>query len=184
MNDVNVSQNILKYRKSKNLTIKDLASLSGVTSSLLSQIEKGTANPSLNTIKSIASVLEVPLFNFFVSDINTKDLVVRADSRKKMTFPESDSFSYELLSPNLNGSIEFMMMKIPQNAHSSDELMDHKGEEVAYVTKGSVHLYLMNDVILLNTGDSIKIPPHAKHKWVNEFSNEAEVVFAVTPPSF
>ena len=81
MNDVQISKNICEYRKRKGLTIKELAQLTGVTSSLLSQIEKGTANPSINTIKQISNALEIPLFNFFIDDSYTENLVVRKDKR-------------------------------------------------------------------------------------------------------
>lgn len=86
MNEVDISKNITEYRKRKKMTIKELANLTGVTPSLLSQIEKGSANPSINTLKQISSVLEVPLFNFFINDVPTESLVVRKDSRKRLCF--------------------------------------------------------------------------------------------------
>ena len=184
MSEVDISKNITEYRKSKNLTIKELANLIGSTPSLLSQIEKGSANPSINTIKQISKALDIPLFNFFINDESTENLVVRSDNRKKIMFAEDDSFAYELLTPNSQGAIEFILMKVPPKKSSSKELFSHKGEEVAYVVKGSVNLHLMNTIIELNCGDSVKIPPHSKHKWENMNDLECEVVFAVTPPSF
>lgn len=184
MSDVNISKNISEYRKGKNLTIKELANLTGVTSSLLSQIEKGSANPSINTLKQISNALDIPLFNFFINDVPTEDLVVRSNNRKKIIFSESNSFAYELLTPDSKGSIEFMLMKIPPKESSSEELFSHKGEEVAYVTRGSISIHLMNTIIELNCGDSIKIPPHSNHKWKNVGENDCEVIFAVNPPSF
>lgn len=184
MSEVDISKNITEYRKSKNLTIKELANLIGSTPSLLSQIEKGSANPSINTIKQISKALDIPLFNFFINDESTENLVVRSYNRKKIMFAEDDSFAYELLTPNSQGAIEFILMKVPPKKSSSKELFSHKGEEVAYVVKGSVNLHLMNTIIELNCGDSVKIPPHSKHKWENMNDLECEVVFAVTPPSF
>lgn len=184
MNEIDISKNITEYRKSKNMNIKELANLTGVTSSLLSQIEKGTANPSINTLKQISNALDVPLFNFFINDVATDSLVVRKESRKKIMFSEDDSFAYELLSPNSKGEIEMMLMKIPPQQSSSKEQFSHRGEEVAYVIKGDVRLYLMNSIIDLNCGDSVKIPSHSNHKWENIGEYDCEVIFAVTPPSF
>ncbi|RDY23867.1 helix-turn-helix domain-containing protein [Romboutsia maritimum] len=184
MSDLNISENITKFRKEKNLTIKELATLAGVTPSLLSQIEKGSANPSLNTLKQISKALDVQLFNFFIQDVSSENLVVRHNNRKKMIFPETDNFTYELLTPNSNSTIEFMLMKIPPGLSSSDQLFSHKGEEVAYVSKGSVNIYLMNEIITLTPGDSVMIPPHVNHKWENISELECEILFAVTPPSF
>ena len=59
--EINVGITIKNIRKAKKLLLKDVALKCGISSSMLSQIEKGNANPSLNTIKSIAQVLEVPL---------------------------------------------------------------------------------------------------------------------------
>lgn len=184
MSEVNISKNIAEHRKSRGLTIKELANLIGATPSLLSQIEKGTANPSINTLKQISKVLNIPLFNFFINDVQTENLVVRKDSRNKIMLSGDDNFAYELLTPNTKGDIEFMLMKIPPKGASSKEFFNHKGEEVAYVTKGKVKLYLLDDIIELNCGDSVKIPSYSNHKWENHSDIDCEVVFAVTPPSF
>ena len=184
MDDINIGEKILQYRKIKNLSIRDLAKLAGVTSSLLSQIERGLANPSLNTLKTIAKTLEVPLFTFFVAPVNTKELVIRSDKRKKMMFPDSESAVYELLSPDLSGSIEFALMKLAPLSHSSRELMEHEGEEAAFVLEGKIKLYLEDEVIILNLGDSVRIPGGTKHKWENPYDKNTSIVFAVTPPSF
>lgn len=184
MDDINIGQKILEHRKAKGLNIRELAELANVTPSLLSQIERSLANPSINTLKLISKALAVPLFTFFVSSINTKDLVVRANNRKRMIFPESKDFAYELLSPDMNGAIEFLLMKLTPNSCSSEESMGHEGEEVAFVMDGKINLYLGDELIILNTGDSVKIPPFSKHKWHNPYDLSSNVVFAITPPVF
>lgn len=74
MNDLNLGEKIAEVRKKQNLSIRDLAKLADVTPSLLSQIERGLANPSVNSLKSIASSLNVTLFTFFVSEVDKKKL--------------------------------------------------------------------------------------------------------------
>lgn len=184
MDDINIGKKIMEYRKSKNLNIRELATMASVTPSLLSQIERGVANPSINTLKVIASVLEVPLFTFFVSTVAAKDLIVRKEDRRGMVFPESHNFSYELLSPDLNGSLEMVLMTLTENSCSSEASMGHEGEEAAYIVKGRIKLYLDDELVILNQGDSVRIPPHMKHKWENDCSEIAEIIFAITPPSF
>jgi len=184
MDDINIGQKIVEYRKMKDLSIRDLAKLAEVTPSLLSQIERGLANPSINTLKNIAKVLEVPLFTFFTTPVNTKEVVVRADRRKKMMLPESEDIIYELLSPDLNGAIEFAIMKLTPGSKSSEGLMEHDGEEVAFILEGKVKIYLEDTVIDLNTGDSVRITRGMKHKWENTYDKDSSVVFAITPPTF
>ena len=184
MSDVNIGKKIQEYRKSKNLSIKDLATLSGVTSSLLSQLERNLANPSINTLKTIAKVLDAPLFSFFMDSGETDSLIVRAGNRKKLIFPSNENFTYELLTSDTSGAIEFLLMSLAPHTQSSESLIGHEGEEVAYVTKGVVRLYLESEIVTLFQGDSIRIPSFNKHKWENESPETSEVIFAVTPPSF
>ncbi|PKL11344.1 MAG: MerR family transcriptional regulator, partial [Spirochaetae bacterium HGW-Spirochaetae-8] len=49
---------IKKHRLIEGITLKELASRCNVTSSLLSQIEKGKASPSLSTLRKIAVELQ------------------------------------------------------------------------------------------------------------------------------
>lgn len=184
MSEVNIGKKIQEYRKAKNLTIRELAEMTGVTSSLLSQLERNLANPSINTLKTVAKALDAPLFSFFMNQGLSDSLIVRADNRKKLSFPKNKDFSYELLTPDTSGAIEFLLMTLSSHSQSSDAILGHEGEEVAYVIRGKVHLFIEDDVIVLNQGDSIRIPPFSKHKWENPTDDLTEVIFAVTPPNF
>jgi len=184
MDNLELGKRIAEFRKRDKLTIKQLAEKVQVTSSLLSQIERGLASPSLNTLRVIANALDVPMFNFFTTPVNAKDLIVRADSRKKILFPAPQNLEYILLSPDLNGVIEMVLMKLSPQSLSSIEPMRHIGEEVAYVLNGSITLYLGAAVETLYAGDSVKIPPNLQHKWENQTDSEVSIIFAVTPPSF
>ena len=50
---------ILNARQTKNITQKQLAELSGVNRADISKIERGNANPSVKTLKKIASALDM-----------------------------------------------------------------------------------------------------------------------------
>lgn len=184
MNDINIGQKITEYRKSKDLSIRKLAEMSNITPSQLSQIEKGQSNPSINTLKCIANALMVPIFTFFVSSLDASNLVVRPDERKRLYFPESKGATFELLSPDTNGAIEFLLLKLPKNASTSENLMNHDGEEVFFVMEGKFDFYINDEIITLKARDSAKIPPHADHKFVNPYEECAKLIFAVTPPKF
>lgn len=186
MSDINIGKKISDIRKSRGLTIKGLAEQSKVTASMLSQLERGLANPSINTLKTIAQALDVQLFTFFIEDDKKENLVVKPQDRKQMILPSegNEIITYELLSPDLNGDIELAIMTLTPKSHTSKDNFKHFGEEVAYVSKGTVHLFLNDEEVTLNEGDSVKIPPHMLHRWYNPYNIEAVVIFAVSPPSF
>lgn len=186
MNDINIGRKISDLRKTKKLTIKELATRAKVTPSMLSQLERGLTNPSINTLKTIAEVLDVQLFTFFIEDEPKDNLVVKPGDRRQMIIPSEgeELITYELLSPDLNGDVELAIMTLTPSSHTSKENFKHLGEEVAYVSKGNLILYLNDDEIELSEGDSVKIPPQMLHRWYNPYHEEAVVIFAVSPPSF
>lgn len=50
-------ESIIRARKERNLTQKELSALTGITQADLSKIENGNANPSLNTLMKLANGL-------------------------------------------------------------------------------------------------------------------------------
>ncbi|MGM7722950.1 helix-turn-helix domain-containing protein [Metabacillus sp. Hm71] len=181
MMEINIGKKVEKYRKAKGLSSRELAKIAEITPSMLSQIERGLANPSIQTLKVLANALDVPTFSFLLEETNTEDLVVRSNERKKMVV---ENLSYELLSPDFTGTLATAIMNVPPNTSSSEKLLEHKGEEVAFVLKGKIKVYLNDEEYILEAGDSVKIPAYMKHKWENLFKEEAVILFSVTPPAF
>ena len=141
-------------------------------------------NQPINTLKVIAAALEIPMYKFFMGGGADKNLVVRRDARITLGRPEAEDIVYELLTANVSGSIEFCMMHIPAKNGSHNVESIHKGEEVAYVAQGKITVYINGAAYELETGDSVLIPPGSVHRWQNSADEEAQVLFAVTPPSF
>ena len=182
--EINVGITIKNIRKAKKLLLKDVALKCGISSSMLSQIEKGNANPSLNTIKSIAQVLEVPLFKFFIDSEkeNYEFHLLKKDDRKIIS---TEYVTYELLSPDVETNIECMQMTlIGKNAETSVKPMAHKGEEIAVLLNGKVKLTIGKFSVVLSSGDSIHIPSMAPQKWTNLHSEKSVVIFSVSHPEF
>lgn len=183
MSDINLGKTINQFRIQKKLTIKELAEKTGLTQSMLSQIERDLTNPSINTLKKISKCLNVPLFRFFQETDNT-NFVVQANARKTIGFPGSRDISYELLTADTSGSIEFCLMTIPPLYNPEDYFVCHEGEEVAYVLAGPIDVVIEESRFTLYTGDSLKIPAYSNHMWINRTDSEVLVIFAITPPTF
>ena len=60
-----LGQKIKSYRLARGLTIKELAEASQITSSMLSQIERGDYSPSVTLALKIAKVFEVQVEDIF-----------------------------------------------------------------------------------------------------------------------
>ena len=172
------------FRTAKGLSIRELSKLTGITSSMLSQIEHDQVNPSINSLSTIAHALAVPIYRFFQED-EVSGPVVASGERKTIGRPDKGDVFYELLTPDTLGSIEFCMMIIPPNADTEKISHCHTGEEVAFLLEGSsVNIKIEENMYILNQYDSVRIKPHCTHAWKNNTDKPVKVIFAITPPSF
>lgn len=179
---VHLGAKIRAAREARGLLLKDLAAGCGVTASLLSQVERGHANPSLNTLRAIAQRLEVPLVTFF-EEPSSGGRVLRRHERRRLTLP-AGSATYEMISPRTSRHIEVGIMELHPGAWSIDRPMAHRGEEVSFVLRGSVDLEMDGTVHPMEEGDSVVIPEGSRHRWLNTGETTAKVVFAISPPGF
>ena len=141
------------------MTMRDLSSVTGITPSMLRQIERNLANPSINTLKLISGALHIPLFLLFTCSNTEENVVVRKDQRRKLhTSGKNNGLTYEPLTPNTNSSIEFVFQKFPPHSNSGDAVCQHDGEEVLYVINGSLTLTPNDRAWALHAGDSARIP--------------------------
>lgn len=182
--NIELGSYIKRFRQDKGMSIRELAKRAEITPSMLSQIERDLATPSINTLKALAVELDVPIYRFFQADGGPQeDLVVRKDSRKWLG-DSARNIAYELLVPDVRGSIEFCLMHIPPKGDGLSYSMSHEGEEVSYVLSGKTEVLVDGICYTLESGDSIRIPPGVHHGWKNPFNETCDVIFAVTPPSF
>lgn len=183
MDDIKIGSKVKEFRQLKGIGLREMAVKANLSASMLSQIENDIVNPSINTLKNIAQVLNIPLYKFFQEEVVSDQLIVRKGNYKKMGRP-GEEVSHDILTPDVSGMIEFCLMQIPPGKTSADKAYSHEGEEVAYVIHGEVDISLEGTVFHLSEGDAVKIPPQTHHRWMNPSEEEVQIIFAVTPPSF
>ena len=187
---------IRERRKARKFTLNELADMSGISPSFLSQIERDQANPSVTTLHDVAAALGYPLASFFeepddVSPARATQTkaepaakVVRADRRKTLIYPGS-GIRNELLSPDLNRDLQMMWVVIPPGADTGDEPLIHEGEECGVVLQGQIEIWVGDDEhYILGPGDSIYQKSTIPHRSRNCGDEDVIIVVAITPPSF
>ncbi len=197
-NDVKLGARIRESRERAGMTIVEVAQRSGYSLGYISQVERDLANPSLGTLKRIADALHVPLPSFFAGDVqepaetpasrpegDTVPIarIVRAERRKKLIYPGSH-IHHQLLSPDLHGRLEALWVSAPPGTGSGDEPYVHEGEEIGIVVKGSAECRVGSDVFGLGPGDSITLQSTTPHSWRNLGTDDLEMIWVTTPPTF
>lgn len=183
MNDHRLGQTVLNYRKKSGMTIREFADYAGISTSLISQIERGQANPSLSVLKLIAQALNVPLFTLFINEIDTDSLISRKHDRKKVYRENSDHIVYDVLTPDfMKAHIELLLMDLNAHASTTESHYSHDNqEEIAVVMKGQAYVELEGTEYFLNEGDVVRIPPNVKHRFLNKSDEPNHILFVLTP---
>ncbi|MEW6273688.1 MAG: helix-turn-helix domain-containing protein [Bacillota bacterium] len=185
-----LGKKLRELRQVRGLTITDLAEAVNISKSLISQVERGEVVPSLTTLRKIAKGLNVSITEFFEDDeqappvSNENEVVVRKAKRKKLFIPGSNA-KYELLTPNLQRKIEFLLIEVlPNNRQEEVVQLSHAGEECSLVLEGELTVMLGDKVFTLQEGDSISFDSGIPHSIENRTDKKTVVVTAITPPNF
>lgn len=179
-----IGEQLREARTHLNLSVQALADASGISTGMISQIERGLANPSINTVSKLATALGLQLGIFFEPRTQTdQELVVKKHQRRRIGIPDPN-FVYELLVPDLNRTLEFVWVESAPGASTENSPFQHEGEECGLVLQGTLEVHLDDQVFVLEAGDSIIFDSSRRHWYRNIGSERVLSVWAVTPPTF
>jgi transcriptional regulator with XRE-family HTH domain len=180
-----IGSDIRGLRKARGLTLTGLAEASGLSIGYLSLLERDRATPSIKALHAVSRALGVTISWFFeASDTpeEERDLVVRRARRRRLDY--SSGLVDELLSPNLSGALELLSCRFPPGSSSGEEPYTHAGEEAGVVIRGRLELWVDGRTVTLDVGDSFGFQSTLPHRYRNPGPDEAEVIWAITPPSY
>lgn len=177
-----VGATIARERGTRGLSIGELAQRASISAGLVSQLERGIGNPSLKTLQGLAGALELPIGAFFEGSASEEDFVVHPGTRKRLVLSER-RISYELLVPDLQGSLAMLYIELPAHFTNEDKPFRHAGEECVYVLNGRLEFHVGERNGTMDTGDSIRFSSSVIH-WYRTFAEPVVVISAMTPPSF
>ena len=170
-----VAENIKRIRKSKKLSLERTAALAGVSRSMLGQIERGEANPSVAILGKLAAALKVPaevlLENdefqplLLVRELDTKP--VRLDGGKAVLRP---SFPYDASTRQ-----ETFFLDLYISAQYAPELSVPGCVCHVTVLSGSVGLTVEADTLRLLERDALRLAADGPYRFENMTNSTARL---------
>jgi transcriptional regulator with XRE-family HTH domain len=197
----NIGTRLKLRRKEARLTLREVAEMTGLTASFLSQVERGRVNLSLNSLQSIAKVLRVPVLYFLAEEedsaselqegsdeANPTDNrpaytpVVQADLRSRLILPGT-GMEMELLVPSLSRKmVSYKGRLSPGKVHLASRLREPT-EQVIYMLQGTLQLELAYGTFTVTSDESIYFEGEDLIRMINASESEDSVwVAVITPP--
>lgn len=161
-----IALNLKNLRNERNLSLGQLSELSGISKGMLSDMEKGNSNPTINTIWKIANGLKVP-YTKLIDGVDSEATIVRK-TEPVMQTGESQSYRvycYYTTTPTRN----FELFYVELDADSSNASIGHseKAQEYIYIIDGELILRTANGDYTLTNGDSLVFDSSINHTYIN-----------------
>jgi transcriptional regulator with XRE-family HTH domain len=177
-----IGEQIRQLRLRKGLNLTEFARRTGISKSMISQIERGKTNPSVATVRLLAAALEVPVFTLFLQGNDSQGMLVKKDKRITIKVPDSDEVR-QLITPDLHRNMVLLIACLPPHRSSSPSFTTHLGEECVLVLRGSITIHLPDENYALEAGDSFYFSPSQPHYSSNPGDTEAEFLSVIVPPT-
>ena len=169
-----VGQEIQRLRLQLNLTLEQLASKSGVSKSILSQIERDLSNPTLATIWRITKALESPLENVLISKKGKIFFEKISYNATPEVTSEDGKFRLRILG-TLNTVSSFQWYEFiaePGGELESDSHGEGSIESLTLFT-GNLLVSVNGEKQSISIGETLRFRTNVSHKLKNAGKNQA-----------
>ena len=179
---------IRNLRQRRNLTLQSVSDLSGLSKSLLSQIENENTVPPIATLVRIAKALGVTIGYFFKESQPDKliSFVPKDQRYRPLGLPHNRTdnlgYRYQALSrPIPNQHMEPFWVEFHPRSSDETTFYQHIGEEFLFVQEGRLEFQGAGQTLIMEPGDSLYFDasiPHAARSLNNQKAGAIAVIYS------
>jgi len=161
-----IAESLKRLRADKKLSLDNVAKLSGVSKSMLGQIERGEVNPTVSTLWKIANGLKISFTQLMSrpeSDIEIVDksqiqplIEDNGKVRNFPIFPFDSARRFEMYTLELDGG-----------SYLKAEAHPHGTQEFVTVFSGEVTINVNGENFVVTTGNSMRFKADSPHTYKN-----------------
>lgn len=185
-NQPEIGEKLRLLRRSRSMTLGQIAELAGCSESMVSKIETGRVTPSLSLLRRIADVLGTNIAALFDS-LPSSEVVSRNGSRPRILVASpraSEGHIVEQLMPTGAGIMLQANMHTIQVGGTTGDVISHFGDEFGYVMSGTMIVRIDGEDLTLKAGDSFHFKSERPHTYANPGPDVVQMILVNTPPSF
>ncbi len=176
-----VGATLQRLRLARGLTLEDLSRIAGVSKSMLSQIEREKANPTIAITWRLANALGVQIGELLSSEVRTTDTIRVVESHEIPTLPGAHAgYSLRILGPmELAGKYEWYELTLQPGGELASQAHDPGTTEHLTVITGTVELEVGANKKKIKHGATARYPADQDHAIRNAGKAEAKAVLVV-----
>jgi transcriptional regulator with XRE-family HTH domain len=181
-----IGRKLKQLRLRKKIALVDLGKHTGLSASMLSQLENGKLVPTLPTLARIAMVFDVGVDYFFV-DRRKKRTFALTRHDERIRFPERPdmprpSYFFECLAfAAQDKSVQAYLAEFPKRDESEAHDHFHEGCEFLHVLEGTLEIRYQDETHTLRTGDSVYFESGEPHSYRGVSKAPAKAIIVTAP---
>ncbi|WP_306005247.1 helix-turn-helix domain-containing protein [Aquicoccus porphyridii] len=175
---------IRAVRKSRGLTLSQLAARLDRSIGWLSQVERNLSHPSITDLRHIAAALDTTvslLFGQAPAPAHEVGYIVRNHARRPIGSSETGLIE-ELLSPDLTDDFEVVHSTFLPHSRIG-EVVTRQAQELGYLVSGRLDLVISGRRFTIHPGDSFRIR-NEPFEWINPYDAPAIAIWVIAPPIY
>lgn len=168
MEEINliVAKNLKGFRESKKLSLERVSELTGVSKTMIGQIERGESSPTITTIWKIANGLKIS----FTSLINNPQPDTKVISKNEIQIFSEDNGKYRVYPYfPFEDDRRFEVYSVEIEEGGSLEADSHREgtEEFITVFEGELAIKVNNNEYIVKRGNAIRLKADRPHSYYN-----------------
>ncbi len=185
--ETRVGRTLRQLRKKNGMSLQALAEASGVSVGMISQVERGLANPSVRLLTALRRALNVSMQELFGETPPAEQtdadppFVRRRENRPVINL---GMIRKELMTPADRQNLQLMILKIDPGGESGGRALSYPAEKGGVVLSGRLTLSVDNQTVDLNTGDSFCFDSALPHSLRNTSNEPTEVLWIIGAVQF
>lgn len=170
------------YREKTGQKQATIAKQAGISTSMLSQIERSVVSPSIDTLFAVCNALRMDITHLFRS-ISEKDQV-RVQHKGERLRNKGNSAKYEqlILSIDTGNPAEMFLLEVAPQQEVGLSENGHEGAEMGYVLSGTASLVVNGTEYILKQGDSVSFNSSLPHSLQNRGTIPFKAIWNALPP--
>jgi transcriptional regulator with XRE-family HTH domain len=170
-----------KLRLARGLTLEDLSRIAGVSKSMLSQIEREKANPTIAITWRLANALGVQIGELLASETRDTETIRVLDAHETPTLPGSHAgYVLRILGPmEMAGKYEWYELTLAPGGELTSQAHDPGTHEHMTVLHGAVEVEVGGSKKKVKLGATARYPADQDHVIRNLGKTEAKALLVV-----
>lgn len=165
MNQI-VAKNIKRLREERKLSMDELSKLSGVSKSMLAQIERGGGNPTISTLWKISNGMKVPFDALTVRPKNPYELVKTSDLQPLLE-DGGKVKNYSIFPDDENRRFAVYYLELEEGSYWESEPHLKGAAEFITIFSGKIEICTGGRSFQVEKGESIRFKADAVHSYKN-----------------